>query len=385
MLFCQQRSDFRLALTPVAKKNSLSKALGDMQSSIHLAVSAPVFTSKQPASVADQNRDLHLRAYRHMLAARLLEERLGALYRAGGKIVGGVYLGKGQEAFSVALAMFLKKGRDVYGPLIRDQSGRLAYGEAILDTTRTYLGSALGPMRGRDGNIHRGRPKDGNPAMISHLGSLISVVCGMLLARRLQGRLGDSVGATCIGDGGTSTGAFHEGMNMAAVEKLPLIVAIANNQFAYSTPTSRQFACDNLVERANGYGMEGYTVDGTDLTACLEVFQTAVRRAREGHGPQMIVGNLLRLAGHGEHDDASYIPPAMRQTVAGRDCMVYAEEIIRTQGWLNASDLAMLRTEVLNEIDKAFTQTAHEPAPDPYKEAWSPFATPELYEGWQVW
>lgn len=356
-----------------------------MQSRIYFAVSAPAITTQKPASVADKMRDHHLRAYRHMLAGRLLEERLGALYRAGGKIVGGVYLGKGQEAFSVSLAIFLKKGRDVYGPLIRDQSGRMAFGEPILDTTRTYLGSALGPMRGRDGNIHRGRPKDGIPAMISHLGSLISVVSGMLLARRLQGRLGDSVGATCIGDGGTSTGAFHEGMNMAAVEKLPLVVAIANNQFAYSTPTARQFACDNLMERAKGYGMEGYTVDGTDLTACLEVFQTAVQRAREGHGPQMIVGNLLRLGGHGEHDDASYIPPAMRQTEAGRDCLVHAEQIIRTHGWLNVSDLALLRAEVLQEIDHAFSQTAHEPAPDPYKEVWSPFATPELAEGWQVW
>lgn len=348
-------------------------------------MSASVSTTKQPASAADQVRDNHLRAYRHMLVGRLLEERLGALYRAGGKIVGGVYLGKGQEAFSVALAMPLKRGRDIYGPLIRDQAGRMAFGEPILDTTRTYLGSALGPMRGRDGNIHRGRPKEGNPAMISHLGSLISVVCGMLFARRLQGRLEDSVGATCIGDGGTSTGAFHEAMNLAAVEKLPLVVAVANNQFAYSTPTSRQFACDNLMERARGYGMEGYTVDGTDLTACLEVFQTAVRRAREGHGPQMVVGNLLRLGGHGEHDDATYIPPAMRKTEAGRDCLVHAEQIMRNQGWLNDEDFARIRTDAIGDIDKAFSQTAHEPAPDPYKEAWSPFATPELAQGWQVW
>lgn len=372
-------------MTPLAVKNLLSKACGNVQSPATFAVSAPATITPKPASAADETRDHHQRAYRHMLAGRLLEERLGALYRAGGKIVGGVYLGKGQEAFSVALAMQLKKGRDVYGPLIRDQAGRLAFGEPILDTTRTYLGSALGPMRGRDGNIHRGRPKEGTPAMISHLGSLISVVSGMLLARRLQGRLGSSVGATCIGEGGTSTGAFHEGMNMAAVEKLPLVVAIANNQFAYSTPTSSQFACDHLLDRAKGYGMEGYAVDGTDLTACLEVFQTAVRRAREGHGPQMIVGNLLRLSGHGEHDDASYIPPAMRQTEAGRDCLVHAEQIVRARGWLNESELALLRSEIHQEIEKAFAQTAHEPAPDPYKETWSPFATPGLSEGWQVW
>src|SRR5690606_31281540 len=111
----------------------------------------------------------------------------------------------------------------------------------VLDTPQTYFGSAKGPMRGRDGNIHRGRPKEGMPAMISHLGSLISVVNGMLMARRFRGQTG-CVGGTTIGDGGTSTGAFHEGLNLAAVERLPLVVGVANNQFAYSTPTARQYA-----------------------------------------------------------------------------------------------------------------------------------------------
>lgn len=319
-----------------------------------------------------------------MLTARLLEDRLGALYRAGGKIVGGVYLGRGQEGFSASLAIHLQKGRDIYAGLIRDQAGRLAFGEPILDTTRTYLGSALGPMRGRDGNIHHGRPKEGMPAMISHLGTTISVVAGMLLARRLQGRLGEAVGAACMGDGATSTGAFHEGLNMAAVEKLPLVIAIANNQFAYSTPTSRQFACADLVDRARGYGVEGYTVDGTDLAACIEVFQRAVQRAREGHGPQMIVGTLLRLSGHGEHDDASYVPALLRRSDVGRDSVLLAEQTIRAHDWMGDPEFIELRSEVLREIDQAFAQSMQEPAPDPYKETWSSFSTPELAESWQV-
>lgn len=319
-----------------------------------------------------------------MLGARLLEDRLAALYRAGGKLVGGVYLGRGQEAFSAALAVQLTKGRDIYAGLIRDQAGRMTFGEPAIDTTRTYLGSALGPMRGRDGNIHRGRPKEGMPAMISHLGASVSVVSGMLLARRIQGRLGDAVGAVNIGDGATSTGAFHEGLNMAAVEKLPLIVAIANNQFAYSTPTSRQFACSDLVDRAIGYGVEGYKVDGTDLGACLDVFEKAVARARQGHGPQMIVGSLLRLSGHGEHDDASYVKPELRQSDLGRDCLTAAEQTIRTNKWLSESECDSLRITVQHEIDHAFAQAMQEPAPDPYKETWSSFSTLELADGWQV-
>lgn len=324
-------------------------------------------------------RDLYVSTFRHMLRARLLEDKLSSLYRAGGRIVGGVYLGKGQEAFSAALSVQLVKGKDIYAGLIRDQAGRMAFGEPMLDTTRTYLGSAVGPMRGRDGNIHRGRPSEGMPAMISHLGSMVSVVAGMLLARRLQNRLGDSVGATSIGDGGTSTGAFHEGLNMAAVEKLPLIISVANNQYAYSTPNDRQYACASLVDRAIGYGIEGYSVDGTDLAACLTVFSTAVSRARAGHGPQMIVGTLLRLSGHGEHDDASYIPDATKKQ--GRDCLLLAEQQIREHGWLSEAELLAAREQSRDEVEKALAQASREPTPDPFRESWRALSTAELAEG----
>src|SRR5678815_3274453 len=194
-------------------------------------------------------RDEFVRAYRFMLLARILDEKLASLYRMG-KIHGGVFLGRGQEALSVALGARLRK-RDVFAPLIRDTAGRLIFGEPLVDSVRTYLGSVLGPMRGRDGNVHRGRPQEGIYAMISHLGAMISVVNGALLARRLQG-LSGSVGASCIGEGGTSTGAFHEALNQAAVENLPLVLVVANNQYAYSTPTERQFACGSLIQKAVG-------------------------------------------------------------------------------------------------------------------------------------
>src|SRR6187397_1370789 len=179
-------------------------------------------------------RDDFVKAYRFMLLARILDEKFASLYRMG-KIHGGVFLGRGQEALSVAVGLALRKG-DVFAPLIRDQAGRLAFGETLLDAARTYLGSPLGPMRARDGNVHRGRPREGLLPMISHLGAMISVVNGTLLARRFHGVAG-TVGAASIGDGATSTGAFHEAINQAAVEKLPLLLVVANNQYAYSTPT----------------------------------------------------------------------------------------------------------------------------------------------------
>ncbi len=332
------------------------------------------------AEDAEDYRDDYLQAYRHMILARTLEDKLASLYRAGGRIVGGVYVGKGQEAFSVAAGMHIKLGRDVYGPLIRDQAGRIAYGEPILDAVRTYLGVITGPMRGRDGNIHRGRPKEGLIAMISHLGSAISVVAGMLFARKQQGRLGNSVGATSIGDGGTSTGAFHEGLNMAAIEKLPIVVSLANNQYAYSTPNDRQYACADLVDRAKGYGIEGYTVDGTNLLACLKVFRHAFKRARAGHGPQLVVGNLLRLSGHGEHDDASYIPDTKRHSILGRDCLDLAEQFALEHGWATPEQVSLWRAECSKEVDQAVALVSKEPLPDPFKIAWHALSTPELVE-----
>ena len=327
-----------------------------------------------------QDREFLRKAFLAMLRARILENKLSSLYKAG-KIVGGVYLGRGQEAVSATLASALVPGRDVYAPLIRDQAGRTAFGEPMLDCTRTYLGSVHGPMRGRDGNIHRGRPKDGVPAMISHLGAQVAVVAGMLFAKRLQGRSEGVVGATCIGDGATSTGAFHEGLNLAAIERLPMVVVAANNQFAYSTPNTRQFACSDLVERARGYGVGGLSVDGTDLLACASVIGEAVHRARTGRGPQLVVAHLLRLTGHGEHDDASYGPDTVRHDHYGRDCLdVAARQLVET-GAATPEEIDAWHAECAEEVRAAVAQAQQEPAPDPYRESWnalsSRFAVPD--------
>ncbi|MBJ7284626.1 MAG: thiamine pyrophosphate-dependent dehydrogenase E1 component subunit alpha [Akkermansiaceae bacterium] len=309
-----------------------------------------------------------------MLRARILENKLSSLYKAG-KIVGGVYLGRGQEAVSASLGTSLIQGTDFFAPLIRDQAGRTAFGEPLIDCTRTYLGSVLGPMRGRDGNIHRGRPSMGMPAMISHLGAQVPVVAGMLFAKRLQGTLAGRVGATCIGDGATSTGAFHEGINLAAIEKLPLVVVVANNQFAYSTPNSRQFACVDLIEKARGYGIGGFSVDGTDLLASASVISEAVRRAREGGGPQMVVARLLRLSGHGEHDDGSYVTTDIRSGHYGRDCIEVAMRQLVENGFASVDEIITWQEQIVEEVQRAVAQAQQEPVPDPYHEDWTALAT----------
>src|SRR5436309_1097415 len=177
--------------------------------------------SPKAGAVVSTFRDEYTNAFRWMLLARTLDDKFAGLYRAG-KIHGGVFLGRGQEALSVAGGLALRAG-DIFAPCIRDQAGRLAFGETVLDAVRTYLGSALGPMRGRDGNIHRGKPKEGLLAMISHLGAMISVVNGALMARRFKG-VSDTVGAACVGEGATSSGSWDEAINQAAVGRLPLVL-----------------------------------------------------------------------------------------------------------------------------------------------------------------
>ncbi len=309
----------------------------------------------------------YLEAYRWMLLARVFEEKLASMYR-GGMISGGVYVGKGQEAVSAACGMFLRKG-DIFAPLIRDQAGRSAFGEPLVDVARTYLGSRLGPMRGRDGNIHRGRPRDGQLAMISHLGAMISVVVGSLLAKRWRGEK-DFVGLTTIGEGGMQTGATHEGLNIAAVERVPLVVVATNNHFAYSTPNEREFACTSLMDRARGYGFEGYELDGTNLNACLEVIETAVKRARAGRPPQLVVASILRLAGHGEHDDFAYVTDDIRKEPFAQDCLKCAEASIHQLGLADEATVQGWREDAARQVDEAVATAQREAGPKGDEEDW---------------
>jgi len=319
----------------------------------------------------------YAKAFRWMLLARTLDDKFVGLYRAG-KIHGGVFLGRGQEALSVSIGLALRKG-DVFAPLIRDQAGRLAFGEPILDAVRTYLGSTLGPMRGRDGNIHRGKPGDDQLAMISHLGAMVSVTVGALLSKRFRGEK-NFVGLSCIGEGGMQTGSFHEGMNIAAVEQVPLVMVATNNHYAYSTPNDREFACADLVDRAKGYGFEGYSIDGTDLSICLDVIGSAVKRARAGRPPQLVVASVLRLSGHGEHDDASYVTDEMKRQPFAQDCLKLAEKEIVDLEMADAATLKSWREDAARQVDEAIATAQKEAAPDAEREDWCAISTRELVD-----
>src|ERR671927_498771 len=256
-----------------------------------------------------------LELYRWLQLTRLVEERLVNLYRQT-KVVGGVFRSLGQEATAVGSAYALEP-QDFITPLIRDLGAVLVKGIRPRDIFAQYMAKAWGPSGGRDLNIHFGDMEKGFIGPISHLGDMIPVMTGIVLGARMRGL--DTVAVAYIGDGGMSTGAFHEGLNFAAVQKLPLLVVAEHNWYAYSTPTRKQTAVANLADKAAAYGIPGYVVDGNDVVACYEVMRRAAEFARGGGGAVLIEAKTYRRKGHAEHDDQRYIPAGELETWEKRD------------------------------------------------------------------
>jgi TPP-dependent pyruvate/acetoin dehydrogenase alpha subunit len=247
--------------------------------------------------------DQLLELYSYLKLTRLVEERLVNLYRQT-KVVGGVFRSLGQEATAVGSAYALQP-QDFITPLIRDLGAVLVKGIRPRDIFAQYMAKAWGPSGGRDLNIHFGDMQKGFIGPISHLGDMIPVMTGLLLGARMQQK--KIVAVAYIGDGGMSTGAFHEGLNFAAVQRLPLIVVAEYNHYAYSTPTSMQTAVRDLAEKAAGYGIPAHIVDGNDVVSCYEVTKHAADYGRSGGGAVLIEAKTYRRKGHAEHDDQRYV------------------------------------------------------------------------------
>jgi pyruvate dehydrogenase E1 component alpha subunit/2-oxoisovalerate dehydrogenase E1 component alpha subunit len=307
----------------------------------------------------DLTLEQRLDLYRFMRRNRTLEERLVHLYRQG-KVVGGFYRSLGQEATSVGSAFALEKG-DVLGPLIRNLGSVLVMGYSAREVLTQHLARAESPSGGREGNLHFGRPERGVVSSISMLGALVPVMAGIALAARMQRRR--TVAMTYIGDGGTSTGAFHEGLNFAAVQRLPLVVIAENNGWAYSTPFRKQTAAKCLADRAAAYGIPGETVDGNDVIAVFQAASAAVRRAREGGGPTLLEAKTYRMKGHAEHDSQSYVPRAELEEWGRRDPIErYAERLIGA-GDATAATLEAIDRRIAEELDGDVEYAESCPAP----------------------
>jgi len=296
-----------------------------------------------------------------MKLIRALDDRASKLYRQG-KLMGGVYSGRGNEAIAIGTAYTLEK-EDILAALQRDVGATLVRGFTPAGIFAQYMGKKTGYTRGKDINLHMGDLKQGIIAPISMLGETIVVCSGIALSFKL--RREKRVVLTYIGDGGTSTGLFHEGMNFAGVMRLPLVVICENNQFAYSTPLSKQTAIKDLVERAKAYGIPGVIVDGNDVLAVYEVTKEAVERARRGEGPTFIEAKTMRMRGHAEHDEAAYVPKELLEEWAKKDPIERFEKHLRSRRILTKTLQGEIETRVEKEIEEAVQFAENSPWPEP--------------------
>ena len=299
--------------------------------------------------------------YRHLLLTRLLEERMVSLYRQG-KTTGGLYRCLGQEATAVGTAFALEDG-DLLIPVIRDLGATLVRGARPVDLLRQVMTKADAPAKGRDGFLHFCLPEKGLYSGIAMLGTAVPVLAGMVLADRALGK--HTVGMTYLGEGGTSTGAFHEGINFAAVQKLPLVVVLEFNRFSYSTPSEAQCAAATLADKAAGYGVASAIVDGNDVLAVVEAARRAVAHAREGNGPFLLECKTYRRKGHAEHDGQAYVDREELAEWSRRDPIALFERQLEESGVLDAGGRAAVQAEIDAELDAAVAEAEASPAPVP--------------------
>jgi pyruvate dehydrogenase E1 component alpha subunit/2-oxoisovalerate dehydrogenase E1 component alpha subunit len=311
-----------------------------------------------------------LELYRYLKLTRLVEERLVNLYRQT-KVVGGVFRSLGQEATAVGSAYALQPS-DFVTPLIRDLGAVLVKGIRPRDIFAQYMAKAWGPSGGRDLNIHFGDMSKGFIGPISHLGDMIPVMTGVLLGARMQQK--PIVAIAYIGDGGMSTGAFHEGLNFAAVQKLPLIVVAEYNYYAYSTPTSLQTAVRDLAEKAAGYNIPASIVDGNDVVACYEVTTRAADYAREGGGAVLIEAKTYRRRGHAEHDDQRYVPAGeIEWWEKHNDPIDRYETYLLERQVASREKMDEITADVLREIEEDCAWAESSPMPEAEQAAYGVF------------
>jgi len=319
-------------------------------------------TVRNNAVTLELDSGLALSALRYMILTREVEDRIEKkLYRQG-KIVGGVYVGRGQEAIAVGAGLAAEPD-DILFPCHRDLGLYFMRGVLPRQVFAQYMGRVGGLTRGKDGNMHMGDLNLKIVAIISAIGAAIPVAAGAALSLKYKGL--PHATFVFFGDGATSRGDWHEGVNMAAVLKLPLVLICNNNMYAYSTPLEKQMACQNVADRGPAYGIPSEIVDGNDVFAVCQ----AVRRAREhacsGQGPYLIECKTFRMTGHAAHDAGLYVPKHLWEEWAKKDPIERLERLMRTRGWADQAEIDQVYKDVRNEVDEAIDWAEHSPYPDP--------------------
>jgi len=329
-----------------------------------------------PPIPAGLSREQLVEIYYWLRLTRTLEEKLTNLYRQG-KVIGGLFRSLGQEGGSVGSAYALRK-EDFLSPLIRNLGSMLVKGAEPLQIVRQYMAKAESPTRGRELNIHFGDLDKGYVGQISHLGDMVPVMAGVALNFRMKKE--KRVCLVYVGDGATSTGAFHEGINFAAVQKLPMVIIVENNGWAYSTRTSQQTAVKQLVDKAKGYGIPGERCDGNDVLACYEVTKRAVEHARGGGGVTLLEFITYRRKGHAEHDAQGYQPKDEIARWEQNDPIDRYEKQLDATGWVSREERAGVLRRIESEVDTVITTSENEPFPEPLTALEGVYANPAVIE-----
>jgi TPP-dependent pyruvate/acetoin dehydrogenase alpha subunit len=325
----------------------------------------------RPSDALTPEKKLEL--HRYQLITRRLEERLTNLYRQN-QVVGGLYRSLGQEGETIAASMAMEP-QDPLGPLIRNMGALFLRGYRPRDIAMQYMARSGGPTQGKDLNVHfGGLPEPGIIPPVSMLGDVIPVAAGVALAARLRGE--DRVPLTWIGDGGTSTGAFYEGMNLAAVWSLPLVVVAEANGYAYSTPMDRQMAVDRIADKGLGLGIRAVTIDGNDVLAVYDAVREARELAAAGEGPSLVEVVTYRRRGHAEHDMQKYVPQEEITEWEGNDPIDRFAEVLKSSGVADGEALDALDAEVRAYVDAEVEVALASPFPDPAVTLESVYADP---------
>ena len=304
--------------------------------------------------------ELGRRLLYYMKLMRELEHRIEKLYRQG-KILGGVFFGRGQEAISAGSAV-LTEPDDYVCPSHRDLAAFLIRGMEPWVVLAHYLGRRDGPTRGRDGNTHMGSLPHHIISYISSMAAIVPVANGVAFS--FQYRKQPNVVLCYFGDGATSRGEWHEAMNFGAVFKLPIVYICNNNQYAYSTPITRQMAVPHITDRAGGYGFPCERVDGNDVAAVYEASKKAIERARRGEGPTLLECETFRMTGHSAHDGAEYVPKQLWEEW-GRKCPIARfEKVLLEKRLLSEAEIQQIHGRVASEIDAAVDRAERSPYPD---------------------
>ena len=295
---------------------------------------------------------------------RMLEERLTNL-SAQGKVIGSLYRSLGQEGTAVGTAAALRPDKgDIAAPILRDLGALLTMGGKPVEVFQQYMAKGSGPTRGRELNIHYGSPERNFIGPVSMLGEMIPLMAGVALGFKMRKQ--DGVALCYIGDGGSSTGPTHEGLNFAAVLDLPFILVIENNGFAYSTPTERQTRLTRLADRALAYGIPGVTVDGNDVLSVYRATRDAAERARRGEGPTLLECVTFRMKGHAQHDNQAYVPREVIAEWESRDPILRFEHYLIETGAASQADLDRAIERIHAELDQAVHEAESSPMPEPH-------------------